>query len=692
MGGRFATDSWLTAVLECVIYELGRLKSAEQRQELAKEFIGGKVWSALLGTEEGEKPLGSKKTAGELEKALARLAVKSDLEGVWEDVRRSSLALFSALSDDSASLPPLAVVLSSLASSKNDEVAQRGLELARDTVKAAISQVQQTDGAKDDLLTFLSSASHLVRADFAVTVQLDALASSQLPPLLPTSPAALSLLVSHLSAASPASRDKIWASLFSPLTPSSSTLLSVLEALPSELAEQLPSANLDDHLLALASGQVLADPHATFSSADLALLQRIILAPSPLASSAVPSQLLTLASSALTTPVSAALARRWSAPPELDALVAPVALLSHAVAVAELASGVAEEAETATALFDVAYLLPTIRLEDRGVYVPGEAVEAAKRTWEKLMKTDKGSEVAKKVLATLQARIVDAGQRASPVELVEAASTLVDTLSSSAGFDLLEVLPSKGTVEALYAGLNLSAPPPALAILDTLVPLTSSTPASEAAEVDDASLTPFSRALLALLDLSARDHALLRRAASAWTLPHLLLLAQTASDELLSPSASSGSSVFGPSPLFEVLERLAAAAEGASNYVLSSLSNNVSSGWHASAVAHLRSTSKPASATVPWEKDALLAALDSLFRAARTGSDEGKKVQAARSVRTVLSAVLRYSEDGEGTQDAERWLALAQTITGCAFLFPLFSRAETDRSFFVQLPSSRPLS
>ncbi|GAA5860656.1 hypothetical protein JCM8547_005490 [Rhodosporidiobolus lusitaniae] len=680
MGGRLAQDAWASAMLECVVYELSRAEDEGEKRDLAREWIGERLWRALLGTEEGSKPVASRKTVGEYEKALTRLAVKEDVfEAVWEEVKKEAMGAFAAPHGAAAAaLQSLALALPALVGSKNDEVRRRAVGLVAESVRAAVGLVQQADeekkDGKDDLLRFISEVKDLVKDDELLCEQLDALSLTHLRALLPTSSAALTLFVSHLSSASHESRIKVWTSLFSP-TPSPSTLLSILDALPDELADSLPSANLDDHLLNLAYTRVFPfNAHPT--SAELSLLQRVTLAPSPLASSKLPVQLLDLAASSLPPPVRSALSRRWTAPPELDALVAPASLLAYASQDADLARRIVDMEGAAVAIFDVAFLLPEIRLEQRGIFVPGEAVASAQQAWTSIAGIA-GAEIGRKVLEMLRERITDSGQRASPVELVEAVTTLVKTLPSSSGIDAVGVLPSKETIEQLYSALSLSPPPAAFSIVDPLVSAASSSSPSYAdTPADDAALTPFSRALIALLDLSARDHSLLRRPSSSWALPHLLVLAQSASDELLSPSpASSASGVFGADPPVEVLERVAAAADGASSYLLSSLSNAVSSGWHAAAVTHLRSSGKEGSPSVEWEKDALLATLEVLFRAAKS-ADEGKSVQAARAVKTVLSAVLRYSEEGESVQDAERWLALAQTLTtaptlSSAILFPI---------------------
>ncbi|GAA5836983.1 hypothetical protein JCM11251_004464 [Rhodosporidiobolus azoricus] len=671
LGGRLAVDAWTSALLECLVFELGKLENAEQRKDLAVEWIARRMWKAFLGVG-GEKSIGSRKTAGEMEKALARLAAKEDkaaFEAVWHEVEGEALAVLSGpAAGASPSLPFLALGLQALSASKDVEVSRRAVALVRQSVRAAVLGVQQTEDAtaKDALLVFVGEVKDLNPQDSEVSNLLDDLAVNQLASLLASSAPALSLLVSHLSNARTESRDRLWRSVFNPAPPSPQTLLNLLDTLEasaasSDLKSSLPSAKLDDHLLALASGHVLA-PEARYSPAELNLLQRILIAPEPLVTLAFPARLLDLAGEAVKTPAQAALKRSWTAPPELDALVAPCTLLAHAVQDKGLAKQVAAKEEAVTAVFDVAYLLPEIRLDQRGVFVPSDAVHAAQQTLASVVGGEHGAAVAKKLIGTLRERIAAANLRASPVELVEAAAALVEAVPASAGLSIFDAMPMENTVQALYNNLAVAVPPLTLSILDPLVP--SAEPSSSSTnepETDDASLSSYTRVLVALLELAARDHSVLRRSSSSWVLPHLLLLAQSTSDELLatsSPSRPAACGLLGCNPPFEVVERVSSAAEGASSYLLSSLANTLETGWHVAAVVHLRNkdTASPA-----WEADPLLATLDALFRAAR-GGDEGKRVQAARGVRTVLSAILRYSDEAEGVQDAERWLALAQNM------------------------------
>mgnify|MGYP007026577229 CR=1 FL=1 len=504
----------------------------------------------------------------------------------------------------------------------------------------------------------LSLSIHKTRgtaADVALVQLLDDFALSRLPSLLAISPAALSLFSSHLHSASPSSRASIWLSLLAS-SPSSFVLLRLVDAVTSAgLANDLPSAEQDERLTVLA-GTVLA-PEAQYASDELELLRRVMVQPQPLASAALPASLLGLAADALAGPVNAALSTASAVRPQLDAVVAPAALLAHFVQVPGNARAVLESEGTAAALFELGHLLPLCTSHARDV--PGEAAAAAQQAWASIVAVA-GDEAVQLAMAGLKARTADATCRASAIEVVHATAALLETLPSSR-LELVDVLRAKDDLEALYADVQLVGPAPSISVLDPLVPpVEPSHPSAPTSLFDASYLSPYARTLLALLEVSARDHTLLRR--SLWALPHLLILAFAASDELAYPSPPSRSAgLFGPDTPQEVLERVRAAAEGASSYMLSSAANALPEGWHAAAVQHLRARDPP---TPPESGGPLLAVLDGLWRTARRApaAEDAKSLYATRAVSSVLSACLRYTED-EGVQDAERWLALAQNLS-----------------------------
>lgn len=661
INGRLAVDAWISAFLECLVYSLSKVDDSTAVVELAKDWVGDKVWRTYLGrAAEGEgRPIASKKVAAEIQVALSRLAAKEDkaaFEAVWAVVEKEALDVLAGDAEAwPLSLPSLAMALQAFGDSKSEVVRAKGGTLAKACVGAAVRRVQQEDKleSKEDLLRFVLDAKELVKDDDQTMQALDELARSHLPSLFPTSPLALSVFASHLASSFASSRAETWSSLFqTPL--STSTLIQLVDAVTDTgLAGDLPSAGLDQHVEVLAGKVLHLD--ARYDSEELELLRRVMLQPQPLVNPDLPSSLLRLAVDALRDSATTVLTTTWPLPRNLDALVAPSALIAHYVQFAENAREVGSHEGAAELVADVAYLVPHCRLEQEGLYVPGEAVAAAQQAWLSVAQAC-GDQVVTKAVAQLKGRLGDVRSRPSAVEVVSAAVDVLDTYPATA-ISLAEVLPSQEAIEQLYSDLIFSLPSPALSIVDPLVPAIDASSSAATDAFDTSFLSAYSRAVVAFLEVAARDHTILRR--SSWILPHLLLVADVARDELAKPSRASG--LFGPDVPEEVLERVLAAAEGASSYVLSSAANKLSAGWHASAVGHLRSKEHPA----VLEGDDLLATLDRLWKPARTNADEAKAVYARRGARTVLEACLRYSEDC-GPQDAERWLAMAQNLTSGA--------------------------
>ncbi|GAA5851231.1 hypothetical protein JCM9279_007491 [Rhodotorula babjevae] len=670
IGGRLALDSFASALLECIVFSLPSHTDVAFVAEQARTWIGERTWRAFLARgDDAEKPLASRRVASDFAIALSRLAARDDstaFDAVWEAV--SGEALEAVAAAEGAALEPLGKALRAFVRAKEEMVRVKAGELAASCVQKALEGVKQGDEAREERLRFVVDVAEVVKGDTQVAQVLDEFALSHLPSLLAISPAALSLFGAHLHSASSSSRASIWQSLLA-TSPSSFVLLRLVDAVTSAgLAADLPSAEQDERLTVLA-GTVLA-PEAQYASDELELLRRVMVQPQPLASPALPGTLLGLAADALAGPVGAALSTTSPAPTSLDAVVAPAALLAHFVQVPAHARAAFKHEGTAAALFELGHVVPLCSALT--VDVPGEAIAAAQQAWARVVAAA-GDEAVQLAMAGLKARTADAACRASAIEIVHATAALLETLPSSR-LELLDVVPAKDDLEALYANVQLVGPAPSISILDPLVPPVEPSHSSTSASLFDAAyLSPCARTLLALLEVSARDHTLLRR--SLWALPHLLFLASAASDELAYPSpASRSAGLFGPDAPQEVLERVRAAAEGASSYLLSSAANALPDGWHAAAVQHLRARDLP---SPPESGGPLLAVLDGLWRAAKRApaGEDAKAMYATRAVSTVLSACLRYTED-EGVQDAERWLALAQNLSStpdlsCAILYAI---------------------
>lgn len=479
---------------------------------------------------------------------------------------------------------------------------------------------------------------------------LDDMARSHLPGLLAKSPAALSLFVSRLAVPS-TQRDTLWRSLFSP-PPAPAVLLRLVDAVSeSGLAGELPSADLDSHVREMAT-RVLTDAHEQADELDL--LRRIVVQPLPLVNPSLPSELISRAGRAMSDLVRPVLRIDESSQAQgqtLDGLVAPSALVAHYTQLRDNAWSAFEVPDLAVTVFDVGHALPVIALAGG---TPGEAIAAAQQAFSSIVGA-RGDEAVEAVMAELRVRLADSSSAISTVALVSMTAELLESYPATV-HSLGELLPSKPDLEAAFGSVSLAPPAPSLCILDPLVPLAETTsPATFASTFDRSFLSAYGRVLVAVLEVSARDHAGLRRQAS-WLLPHLLVLSDVARDGLAKPpSAAYASGVFAPDVPDDILARVAAAADGASSYLLSTLANALTDDWHGKAVAHLRVKEL---ATLSDDSDPLLSVLDSLWRTARSG--DPKAIYAQRAVRTVLGAVLRYSEDG-GAADAERWLALASS-------------------------------
>ncbi|GAA5999438.1 ubiquitin-protein ligase RKR1 [Rhodotorula paludigena] len=679
IGGRLALDSFASALLECLAFSLPPAADPSFAAEQARVWVAGRIWRSYLGratpdAEGAGKPLGpSRKVAQALAQTLDRFAARPDrsvYDALWAAMRDEALAAARGEDEqDVQALVPLGGALRAFCAAKEEIVCEAAKTLVRECVQSALLGVQQgKESARGERLRFVLDVKDLVEGDVEIGQLLDDFARTSLPALLPTSPVALSLFTAHLASSAPDSRAAAWQALFaSPPTPS--VLLKVVDAVTDAgLAADLPSAEQDERIRTIA-GMVLA-PEARYDSDELELLRRVVLQPQPLVDTSLPHELVRLAVDAFAGSVDAALlAANPVSSASLEALVAPSALLAHYVQLPDNARAVLALRGAAGALFDLGHVLPNCRLEQQGVDVPGEAVAAAQQAWDSIVEAA-GDKAIALAMSRLQGRVLEAKCRPSAIELVGAAAALLEAHPTSM-ISLVEVLPPRDAINGLYASLSLTLPASSLSILDPLIPTVEDVAPASTGDFDDAFLSPYARVMLALLEVSARDHAILRR--SAWALPHLLLLSSVARDELAKPSPPSRSSgLFAPDVPQEILERIVAAAEGASSYLLSSAANALPDGWHASAVAHLRAKERAA----PPEGDELLGVLDQLWTAAKAGgAEDAKALHARRAIRTVLSACLRYTDDG-GVQDAERWLAMAQNLTSapdlaCAILYAI---------------------
>lgn len=629
------------------MFETAKVEDPELSKELSAEWVG-RAWRAFLNVGEDSKTRGlaSRRTAEEVEKTLTRLegrADKSAFATTWDIVEKEAGLLFSQEGTSSKSLDALVMALKAVLRSTSDEVKVNGKNLAKGQIKGAITAVQQgREDGREEMLKFLASTKDLVKDDAEIQQELDDLCLQHLPAYIPTSAGSLSLLVSHLATTSPASRSSIWQSLFA-TSPSPIVFLRLIDSVSQGgLAQTLPSAELDTQVLKIAHKILVVDRAG--SDDELEILRRLMLRPQPFVETALPSQIVSLLVDSLIATVSLAL-KRSSVPStsSLAPLVPITALLANYVQKSENAKQLATSELATVALFHAGFVLPSCRIDDK---VPGEAIAAARQAWQEIVRIG-GDAVVGTVMTSLKTLLVDADARPSAVEVVQAGSVLLSTFPSSQ-LSLSSLLPSPDDFDELRQKLSLSDPSPALSILEPLAPVSDSPPLPAPSFVDSASLSAYPRTILGYLEIASRDHSLARK--SLWIVPHLLLLANCAKDQLSLSSTPTG--MFGASISEEVLERLIGAGEGASSYLLSSAANSLPDNWHAQAVTHLRGREPAAT------EDQLVKVLDGLARQARGGDAQAGYAQ--RAVATVLSSALRYSESG--SQDAERWLALSQNL------------------------------
>ncbi|KAK4699559.1 E3 ubiquitin-protein ligase listerin, partial [Phenoliferia sp. Uapishka_3] len=475
---------------------------------------------------------------------------------------------------------------------------------------------------------------------------LNTLSSTHLPTLLstPSSPTALAFLIGHLqhSTTSPSSRAAVWSSIFAPENSPSPEI--VLKLISAKLPRGLPRAGIDENVLEAAQ-RVLGEEGGR--EEDLEIVKRLLAKPEPFISSPTPSVLLALVSTQLSTLVRHTLS--LSEPtPQLDLLSPPMEILAHYI---RRADDVEMEEIPIVAIFQVAHLIPNSRIA-----LEEEIVEAAMESWDEIASV----EAQDLVLEMLRGFVGDVDVQCSPIEIVNAT---VDLLASSPRSDSLDViLPTPSFISSLQSSLSLSRPASALSILFPLI--------SQAADTDDApthvlltdsaGLSSYARSVLTILEVSARDFSWVKK--NVWVLPHVLLLADVARDELAIPGSTGG--MFSATIESATLERLVQAADGLSAYLLSTFANSLEADWHSKAVAQLRSK-------VPLEEEgSLLGVMDRLSRKAR--EEEG--VYERRALASCLASTLKYAE--ASTADAERWLAFAQGLAegsplACAIIYAI---------------------
>jgi hypothetical protein len=208
-----------------------------------------------------------------------------------------------------------------------------------------------------------------------------------------------------------------------------------------------------------------------------------------------------------------------------------------------------------------------------------------------------------------------------------------------AGAGGLAILPDEESMAECLAAACAYAPPPALAVVDALVPHAGSSGAT-GGPYDTAGLSSYARALVVLVDVLRRDRALAR--AAPWTLAHAVYLALAAEDATLLPGASP--TLFAPSVSEQSLAAHAVAAVNVATTAVASLADAVTDAWHAEVAETLKKGSANGSGLA-----------SSLQVAYSIGHAQGARVFAR-----LLAGVLSFS--AAGATAGSTWLRLGQGI------------------------------
>lgn len=271
--------------------------------------------------------------------------------------------------------------------------------------------------------------------------------------------------------------------------------------------------------------------------------------------------------------------------------------------------------------------------------------------------------------------------RCRPIEIINSFSTLLLTSPESIAPSpsLTDILPSDSDLQLIYEEMRLSSPSPALSILDPLIassldedddPVPISSEMSP--PLDQAGLSIYARAVLAILEIAARNHSWVRK--NIWIMSHLLIASEITHDTIALPSSSSSSSsslssssavsatrtMFGPNIDIELLTRIGLACEGLGNYILSTTSSSLDKGWHANTIARLRSSSKSPVGTTG-SRMQLVDVLAALYSSSSSSVALANRYEQRAFVK-ILESCLKYGEEDNCVADAERWLALAMNL------------------------------
>ncbi|KAI9444100.1 hypothetical protein H4582DRAFT_1919312 [Lactarius indigo] len=226
-------------------------------------------------------------------------------------------------------------------------------------------------------------------------------------------------------------------------------------------------------------------------------------------------------------------------------------------------------------IFALAFLLPRA--------LPAAIFPVAQKTWASWLESapmDLQKQLGAAISMRLQDAIVHTSILVSPLDILHAATDGgVDRLLGG----LVELLPTKRSLDDMLSNLRLDPATASLAIIDPLIPPQSSFETSEGpdCESDQQGLGAYARGVTALLYTYAENRGLAR--ANLWALRHFLALATYAEELLAVPSL--------PNPAFSrtvpesVLREITAKAQQLAAYLL--MTAAADDDWRANAITSL---------------------------------------------------------------------------------------------------------
>lgn len=291
--------------------------------------------------------------------------------------------------------------------------------------------------------------------------------------------------------------------------------------------------------------------------------------------------------------------------------------------------------DAATSLFLVSQLLAHILSEEQ---LSDESASLAFTSWTIVAPATPGATASIETVLATQLR--EARSRASSSHIVEAWTAL-----DRPAAEFSRILPGQARTVSQAAIRHRS--PPQLSVSDALVPLVydmddeDNEDGEQSAATDVDGFTAYTRPLVAMLELSARDRTW--ASDNAWLISHLALLGEIAEDA--SKVEGSAQFAFRAACAETALRSVADASVGLVTYVVSSAARKLPVDWHADAIASIKSGGH--------STQDIISSLLELAAAARGGS-----ITAARATRRVLSLLLQHSD--ASIEDLQTWWTFAQ--------------------------------